>query len=58
MIHTAKFKYKDRGNSHIIRRIQAKVTNFEDEYPKLKEITTMLELSLLKMSIATEENED
>jgi len=50
MIHTANFKYKDRGNSRNIRRIQANVTHFEDEYPKLKEITTILELALWKMS--------
>ena len=50
MIHTANFKYKDRGNSRIIHRIQANVTHFEDEYPKLKEITTILELALWKMS--------
>jgi hypothetical protein len=47
MIHTANFKYKDRG----IRRIQANDTHFEDEYPKLKEITTILELALWKMSM-------
>jgi hypothetical protein len=36
-------------NSLILHRIQAKITHFEDELPKLKEITTMLELALWKL---------
>jgi hypothetical protein len=48
IIHTAKFQcYMD--NTVILRRIQAKVAHFEAEYPKLKEITTILELALWKL---------
>jgi hypothetical protein len=35
-------------NTFILRRIQAKVAHFEDEYPRLKEITSILELALWK----------
>jgi hypothetical protein len=48
MIHTANFGC-NRDNLLILRRIQAKVAHFEDEYPKLKEITTTLELALWKL---------
>jgi hypothetical protein len=48
MIHTAPFQY-NRDNSYILREIQAKVAHFEDKYPKLKEITTILELALWKL---------
>ena len=34
---------------YLINRIRAKVTHFEDELPKLKEITTILELALWKL---------
>jgi len=48
MIHTAKFQC-NMDNTVILRRIQAKVAHFEAEYPKLKEITTTLELALWKL---------
>ena len=48
MIHTTPFQY-NRDNSYILREIQAKVAHFEDKYPKLKEITTILELALWKL---------
>jgi len=48
MIHTAKFQC-NMDNTVILRRIQAKVANFEAEYPKLREITTTLELALWKL---------
>ena len=48
MIHSADFKWGKR-NFHIIQEIRARVTDFEDEYPKLKEITTILELALWKL---------
>jgi hypothetical protein len=47
MIHTANFQC-NMDNTVILRRIQAKVAHFEEEYPRLKEITTILELALWK----------
>ena len=51
MIHSAQFNYADDEyvhdeNLYLINRIRAKVAHFEDELPKLKEITTILELAL------------
>jgi hypothetical protein len=48
MIHTANFEYNG-DNFGIIQRIRAKITHFEAEYPKLKKITTILELALWKL---------
>jgi hypothetical protein len=48
MIHSADFKW-GRSNQNIIHRIRARVADFEDEYPKLKEITSILELALWKL---------
>jgi hypothetical protein len=42
MIHTADFE--SRRGSTILHEIQAKLSHFEDELPKLKEATTILEL--------------
>lgn len=57
MIHTAEF---DDGwscdNSAILHEIRAKLAHFEEEYPKLKEVTTILELALWKMKISQIEN--
>jgi hypothetical protein len=50
MIHTDNFQCNG-DNFHIIQRIRARVAHFEAEYPKLKEITTILELALWKLSI-------
>jgi len=50
VICAADFKWGEH-NFHIIRRIRAKVAHFEGELPKLKEITTILELALWKMRI-------
>jgi hypothetical protein len=47
MIHTAAYKH-DKDNSTILHEIQEKLAYFEDEYPKLKEATSMLELALWK----------
>jgi hypothetical protein len=47
MIHTAAFVYGG-DNTVILRRIQAKVAHFEEEYPKLKEAASILELALWK----------
>jgi hypothetical protein len=48
MICAADFKW-EKDNFHMIQGIRARVANFEDEYPKLKEITTILELALWKL---------
>jgi hypothetical protein len=50
MIHTANFQCNG-DNFHFIQRIRARVAHFEAEYPKLKEITTTLELALWKLMI-------
>ena len=47
MIHTANFPYNVEC-FYICRGICEKVAYFEDEYPKLKEITSILELELWK----------
>jgi hypothetical protein len=48
MIHTADFQWR-RDNSGILHQIREKVAHFENELPKLKEITTILELALWKL---------
>ena len=48
MIHTANFLY-NIDNSNILDRIREKLTHFEEELPKLKEITTILELAFWKL---------
>jgi hypothetical protein len=48
MIQTAAFRV-NVDNVSIMRGIHAKVAHFEDEYPRLKEATTILELALWKM---------
>ena len=50
MIHTANFQYNG-NNNHKLGLLRAKVAHFEDEYPKLKEITTILELALWKLKM-------
>jgi hypothetical protein len=50
MIQTSNFEYNG-DNSNILHRIQDKLVFFEDELPKLKEATTMLELALWKKRI-------
>jgi hypothetical protein len=47
MIYTAPYKYNE-DNRSILNRIQEKLAYFEDEMPKLKEATTILELALWK----------
>jgi hypothetical protein len=50
MIHTANFKWgENMNNSIILQRIRVKVAQFEEECPRLKEITTILELALWKL---------
>jgi hypothetical protein len=48
MIHTANFQC-NMDNTVIMHRIQAKVAQFEEEYPRLKEITSIIELALWKL---------
>jgi hypothetical protein len=50
MIYTAAFVY-DGDNRSILNRIRDKLAHFENELPKLKEATTILELALWKMKI-------
>ena len=50
MILTANYGY-NMENSVILREIQDKIAHFEDEIPKLKEATTILELALWKMKM-------
>jgi hypothetical protein len=50
MVHSAEFMYINQSsNQAILSTIQAKVAYFEEELPKLKEITTILELALWKL---------
>jgi hypothetical protein len=55
MIQTADFRW-DGDNLVVWRRIQRKITHFEHELPKLKEVTTILELALWKMKMTMNEN--
>jgi hypothetical protein len=48
MIHTTNFEYNG-DNFSILRWIRTRIAHFEDEYPKLKEATTILELALWKL---------
>jgi hypothetical protein len=50
MIYTADYKHNEDNHS-ILNRIQDKLAHYEDELPKLKEATTILELALWKMKI-------
>jgi hypothetical protein len=48
MIQTANFQY-NRDNSVVLHDIGEKFSYFEDDFPKLKEVTSILELALWKM---------
>jgi hypothetical protein len=50
MIHTADYKHNE-DNRIILNRIRDKLAYFEDELPKLKEATSILEIALWKMKI-------
>jgi hypothetical protein len=58
VIQTAEFKWRKSGNTDILHRIQANITHFEDELPKLKEITTILELALWKLRMNENGHQD
>jgi hypothetical protein len=57
MIHTADFQWH-KNNSVILRQIEEKLTHFEDEVPKLKEATSILELAVWKMKINEKSHQD
>jgi hypothetical protein len=48
MFHTAAFEY-NMDNTVILRWIRTRIAHFEDELPKLKETTSILELALWKL---------
>jgi hypothetical protein len=50
MIFIADYKYNE-DNSSITSRIRDKLAYFEDELPRLKEATSILEIALWKMKI-------
>jgi hypothetical protein len=50
MIQTADYKWTE-DNSGVLRRIKQKIAHFEDELPRLKEATSILEIALWKMKI-------
>jgi hypothetical protein len=50
MIHTANYYYKGE-HSTILHRIREKLAHFDDEFSKLKEATTILELALWKLKM-------
>jgi len=60
MIQTADYKWgRDCwGNSWILRRIRAKLNHFEGTLTQLKEITTILEIALWKMTINEKNHQD
>jgi len=57
-IQTADFICTSNGerNLVILRRIQRRIAHFEDELPKVKEVTTILELALWKIKMTMHEN--
>jgi hypothetical protein len=57
MIQTFNFQHNG-NNSVILHRIQEKLAYFEDELPKLKEVTTILELALWKMKMNEKSHQD
>jgi hypothetical protein len=58
MIHTANFQCNGNNNQNILGIIQAKVAQFEDDLPKLKEATSILELAIWKMKINEKSHQD
>jgi hypothetical protein len=53
------FNFAMRGdNSNILREIHDKLAHFEDELPKLKDVTTILELALWKMKMSENGHQD
>jgi hypothetical protein len=50
MIYTADYKHNE-DNRNITSRIRDKLAYFEDKLPRLKEVTSILEIALWKMKI-------
>ena len=57
MIRTAVFDLR-RDNSGILRSIREKLAHFEVELPKLKEVTTILELAMWKVRMHENDLQD
>jgi hypothetical protein len=57
MICTAVFEWR-RDNSGILRSIREKLAHFEVELPKLKEVTTILELAMWKVRMHENDLQD
>jgi hypothetical protein len=57
MIQTADFKWGN-DNRSILHTIRNKLVHFEDELPKLKDVTTILELALWKMNMSENGHQD
>jgi hypothetical protein len=57
MICSANFQH-NRDNLGILREIWSKLDHFEDELPKLKEATSILELVLWKIKINKKSHQD
>jgi hypothetical protein len=57
MIRTAVFEWR-RDNSGILRSIREKLAHFEVELPKLKEVTTILELAMWKVRMHENDLQD
>jgi hypothetical protein len=62
MIQTSNFKFSGNNwnnfNSVILHGIKDKLAHFEEELPKLKQVTTILELALWKMKINEKNHQD
>jgi hypothetical protein len=61
-IQTSNFKFSGNNwnnfNSAILHGIKDKLAHFEEELPKLKQVTTILELALWKMKINEKNHQD
>jgi hypothetical protein len=57
IIHTSNFQHNG-DNRSILREIRAKLDHFDDELPKLKDVTTILELALWKMNMSKNGHQD
>jgi hypothetical protein len=57
IIQTTNFQ-RNGDNRSILRSIREKLAHFEDELPKLKDVTTILELALWKMNMTKNGHQD
>jgi hypothetical protein len=58
MIHTAAFEWGDNSAVAFLHRIREKLTHFEDEILRLKEVTSILELALWKLNLNKKIHQD